>query len=69
MPGGVTTSDEGKAVDQLAWDCLHRSPGAVHDHRFEGSGAAFAAAALQVKVEKRREGRTWVADVSVTNGR
>lgn len=67
MPAGVTKSDLGKPVDQFAWDCLHRSPAAVHEHRFEGSGAAFAAAALEVKVAKKRVGATWEAEVQVTN--
>lgn len=67
MPARTTVSDEGKPVDQMAWDCLHRSPAAVHEHRFEGSGAVFASAALRVDVTKRREGAALIAEVTVTN--
>jgi hypothetical protein len=67
MPAGTTGSDEGKPIDQMAWDCLHRSPQAVHGHAFEGSRPVFAAAALDVKVVKRREGARLTAEVSVTN--
>lgn len=67
MPAATTRDVDGKAVDQLAWDGLHRHPGAVHEHRFEGSGAAFAASALSVQVGKAREGSRFTATVSVTN--
>ena len=67
MPAGATRDEDGRKVDQLAWDCLHRNPGAVHDHRFEGSGAVFAAKALEVTVEKHRVGERWEIDVRVTN--
>jgi hypothetical protein len=67
MPAGTTVSDEGKPVDQMAWDCLHRSPGAVHSHAFEGSRPRFAAAALDVQVKKHREGTRLTAEVAVTN--
>ena len=67
MPAGTTVSDEGKPVNQLAWDCLHREPKAVHEHRFEGSGAVFAAKALKIEVTKRREAGRVVAEVSVQN--
>ena len=67
MPAGTTVSNEGKPVDQMAWDCLHRSPAAVHSHAFEGSRPKFAAPALDVKVVKRRENGRLVAEVAVTN--
>ncbi len=67
MPAATTRDVEGRAVDQLAWDALHRHPGAVHEHRFEGSGQVFAARALRVDLTHRREGGRLAVEVSVTN--
>jgi hypothetical protein len=67
MTAGSTRADDGRAVDQLAWDGLHRSPAQVHEHRFEGSGAVFAAKALAVDVDKRTEGGRLTAAVRVKN--
>lgn len=67
MPSATTVDVEGRPVHQIAWDGLHRQPGAVHEHRFEGSGAAFAERALRVDVTtERRDGRL-LAAVAVTN--
>lgn len=67
MPAGSTVSDEGKAIDQLAWDGLHRDPAQVHGHRFRGSEAAFAREALDVQVEKQVVDGRLEARVRVTN--
>jgi hypothetical protein len=69
MPGASTKTVDGTPVDQFAWDALRRRPGAVHSHRFEGTGAAFAAEALDVGVTKRFDGAAgeWVVDVSLRN--
>jgi hypothetical protein len=67
MPSGATVTEEGKPVDQLAWDASHRRPGAVHGHRFEGTEPDFAGKSLDVRVAKRREGAEWVVEISVTN--
>lgn len=67
MPAGSTVSDEGKAIDQLAWDGLHRDPSQVHGHRFRGSEAAFAREALDVQVEKQVVDGRLEARVRVTN--
>jgi hypothetical protein len=69
MPGGTTLSDQGKAVDQFAWDAIHRRPGAVHSHRFEGTSAAFAGPALDLRVDKRHDAATgeWVVSLELRN--
>ena len=67
MPAGTTRADDGRLVDQLAWDGLHRQPAQVHSHRFQGVDAVFAAAALDVRVEKRSESGRLVAEVRVAN--
>ncbi len=69
MPGAETFDKTGRAMDQMAWDGLHRSPQDVHSHRFLGSDAHFAKNALDVSITKRRDEATgeWIAEVSVTN--
>jgi len=67
MPAGTTRADDGRVLDQLAWDGLHRQPEQVHGHRFQGVDAVFAAKALDVKVERRVEGGRLTATVRVTN--
>ncbi len=67
MPGGTTRAEDGRLMDQLAWDGLHRQPAQVHSHRFKGVDALFAAQALDVKIERRVEGGRLLAEVRVTN--
>ncbi len=69
MPGASTFSTEGKLIDQLAWDGLHRSPEHVHSHRFYGSEPDFASKALDLKVEKRNDPDTgeWLVTVALTS--
>jgi hypothetical protein len=56
-------------VDQFAWDAVHRRPGAVHSHRFEGTSAAFAAPALTLEIEKTYEAERdeWLVRVTLEN--
>jgi len=69
MAGASIFSSAGKPMDQMAWDGLHRSPEAIHSHRFFGSEPPFAMEALKVDVDKRRDLDTgeWIVKVSVTN--
>ena len=69
MPGAATVASDGRPIDQMAWDALHRSPEAIHDHRFLGADPVLGKLALRVQIEKRRDpkDRAWVAEVSVTN--
>jgi hypothetical protein len=67
MPAASTRADDGRPVAQVAWDSVHRTPEQVHSHRFRGTEAAFAAAALDVVVEQQTEGERVVARVRVTN--
>lgn len=67
MSAGTTRADDGRVLNQLAWDGLHRTPDQVHSHRFEGSGAVFASKALEVGVQKSVVDGRLVAQVSVKN--
>ena len=69
MPAGGVVDSEGRQMDQMAWDALHRSAGEIHSHRFFGSEPPFAAEALTIDVDKRRDldRGTWVVTVRVTN--
>jgi hypothetical protein len=69
MQAGTTIDKEGDVLDQLAWDALHRSKEAVHNHRFLGREPAFAARALDLKIDKRRDVQKdeWEITVSITN--
>lgn len=69
MPGAATFDKEGRAMDQMAWDGLHRTPQDVHSHRFLGSDVHFARNAIDVAVTKRKDESTgeWIAEVAVTN--
>lgn len=68
MPGAATVAADGRPIDQMAWDALHRSPDAIHDHGFGGVSPRMGRIALRVEVAKRKaEDGTWVAEVSVTN--
>jgi hypothetical protein len=65
----VTIDERNRAVDQMAWDALHRTPAEVHDHRFRGTQPPFAALALGIAVEKTHDATagTWRVQVRVTN--
>lgn len=69
MPGAATVAQDGRAIDQMAWDALHRTPDTVHDHRFAGATPRMGALALHVDVSKRRDPSdgSWIAEVTVTN--
>jgi hypothetical protein len=69
MASGGMVSREGEHLDQMAWDGMHRTPEHSHSHRFLGVDAPFAAKALSVKVDKRRDMDTgeWTVRVEVTN--
>lgn len=69
MPGARTKNADGKAMDLFAWEALHRAPPAVHSHEFAGTSAAFAAQALDVKVEKSFDEADglWRVRVTVAN--
>lgn len=54
MPAGTTIDQNGDAIDQHAWDAIHRSPGEVHDHRFRGTEPDFARTALAIAWSKER---------------
>ncbi len=69
MPGAVSVSEDGRVLDQMAWDALHRQPQAMHDHRFLGADPTLGALALRLDITKARDETTgeWVAAVKVTN--
>ncbi len=69
MPAVTVFDDRGRAIDQMAWDAIHRSPQEIHSHRFLGSDAAFARTALDLVVRKTQDADTgeWKAEVSITN--
>jgi hypothetical protein len=69
MPAGGMRSSAGVALDQMAWDALHRRPEEIHGHRFLGTEPALAGDALDVKVVKTRDmdSGLWNIVVSVTN--
>jgi len=69
MPCVTVFDDQGRGIDQMAWDAMHRSPEDIHSHRFLGSEANFAREALHLVVTKRRDVETgaWIADVALTN--
>ncbi len=69
MPGASMFDKTGRAMDQMAWDGLHRTPQEIHSHRFLGSEPHFGGQALDVSVTKRRdeESGAWIAEVAVTN--
>jgi len=69
MPGAETFDKTDRAMDQMAWDALHRSPQDVHSHRFLGSDTEFAQHALEVSVEKQQDPATgaWTVEVAVSN--
>lgn len=55
MPAGTTRALDGALVEQHAWDAMHRSPQVVRDHAFRGTEPDFAAAALDLQVEKAEQ--------------
>jgi hypothetical protein len=69
MPGGVTRDAAGAPIDLVAWESLHRKPGAVHAHGFPGPAPSLARDALAIEVEKRFDaGRgRWLVVVRATN--
>ena len=67
MRGASTRNDDGTLLKQLAWDGIHRTPAALHNHRFEGTEPSFARDALDVKLTKRRVGGQVHVSVGVTN--
>ena len=69
MPAGTTKTVEGKRIDLLAWESLHRDPSQVHSHAFPGPSPTLAREALDVKVDVAWDepARAWRADVAVTN--
>ena len=69
MKGGVARYTDGRPVDQLAWESLHRTPAAVHSHAFEGTEPSFARDALKIEVAKRfdRARGLWFVDVTLEN--
>ena len=69
MPANVTFDDDNHPIDQMAWDALHRSTAAVHDHRFPGTQPPLAALALDLSVHKERdpESGAWRVAVTATN--
>lgn len=54
MPAGTTVDQNGDAIDQHAWDAIHRTPREVHDHRFRGTEPDFARQALEITWTKER---------------
>lgn len=54
MAGGQTANRNGSLLRQLAWDALHRTPEAVHDHTFVGVSPQRLAEALDVRVKLER---------------
>ncbi|MDF1701321.1 MAG: multiheme c-type cytochrome [Planctomycetota bacterium] len=69
MAGAATVAQDGRPIDQMAWDALHRRPEGIHDHRFAGASAQMGELALRVEIEKRLDPDTgaWIAEVAVTN--
>jgi hypothetical protein len=69
MPGASTLSSDGKLIDQLAWDGLHRPASQVHSHRFDAVDAQFASSGFQLDVEKSRDTASgdWIVRVAMTN--
>ena len=68
MPGAATVATDGRPIDQMAWDALHRSPDAIHQHGFGGVSPMMGRLALRVEVEKTKAADgTWTATVRVTN--
>ncbi|MDA1195345.1 MAG: multiheme c-type cytochrome [Planctomycetota bacterium] len=69
MPGAVSLAADGRPIDQMAWDAIHRRPQDMHDHRFPGVEPELGEVALRVAITKRRDEATgaWIAEVAVTN--
>ena len=69
MRAGVSETVEGKRIDLLAWETLHRGAEQVHSHAFPGATPSLAREALEVAVTKTwdPESGRWNVEVAVTN--